>query len=321
MTTVPGIDVSYWQSGIDWPKVRATGQRFASIKTTEGEGYTDPTFEDNWKGAKAGGLLRAASCFFHPGQDAKKQADRFVGVIQALNDNGELPCVLDLEVTDGVAKDKIISKAKLWLDDVEQAFGRKPIIYSGLSFLDTSFSELGGGPPAWTRDYALWLGWFPSQYTAGMSPLMPRGWYKWTFWQYSEKGSVNGINVAVDLDLFNGTLDELYRFAGVPTPDQTPKTHVVAAGDSFESIANKYGLTLRELLGANPQLMKIGDKLNIPVPVEIPPTPSAQSYTVQRGDTLYAIAIKFGTTVPALVAANNIQNPNLIQVGQVLTIA
>ncbi len=320
MTTVPGIDVSYWQAGIDWPKVRATGQRFAFVKTTEGESYTDPTFEDNWKGAKAGGLLRGAYCFFHPSQDAKKQADRFLSVLQAAKDPGELPCVLDLEVNDGIVKDRIISKAKAWLDQVEQAFGRKPIIYSGVSYLETNFSEVGGGPPAWTRDYALWLGWFPTQYTPGMSPLMPRGWFKWVFWQYSGKASVNGINTAVNLDLFNGTLDELYRFAGVPTPDQTPRTHTVAAGDSFESVANKYGVTLRELVAANPQLLKIGDRLTVPVPIEVPPAEPKQTYTVKRGDTLYAIAIKFGTTVPALVAENNIADPNLIQVGQVLTI-
>lgn len=79
----------------------------------------------------------------------------------------------DLEVTDGIAKDKIIAKAKIWLDELEQTFGRKPIIYSGVSFLETNFSEVGGGPPAWTRDYALWIGWFPTQYTPGMSSLTP----------------------------------------------------------------------------------------------------------------------------------------------------
>ena len=52
MATVPGIDVSYWDSGIDWPKVRATGQRYVFIKATEGDSYADPTFDDNWRGAK-----------------------------------------------------------------------------------------------------------------------------------------------------------------------------------------------------------------------------------------------------------------------------
>jgi lysozyme len=327
MTTVPGIDVSYWDSGIDWPKVRATGQRFVFVKATEGETYADPTFETNWVGAKTSGLLRGAYCFFHPNQDGKKQADRFISVVKALNDNGELPMVIDLEVADATPKEKIIAKAKVWLDEVEQAFGRKPAIYSGVSFLETNFSELGGGPPAWAKDYPFWLGWYPNQYTPGMAPLMPHGWLNWTFWQYSKTGNLNGINTKVNLDIFNGTLDDLYKFAGAQAPVQTPKTHIVAAGDSFESIANKYGVTVRELVGANPQLIKIGDKLTVPVPVAIPQegdtgtsTGSKRTYTVQPGDTLYAIAIKFSTTVPALVAANNIANPNLIQVGQVLVL-
>lgn len=63
MATVPGIDVSYWDSGIDWPKVRATGQRYVFIKATEGDSYADPTFDDNWRGAKSAGLLRGAYHF------------------------------------------------------------------------------------------------------------------------------------------------------------------------------------------------------------------------------------------------------------------
>ncbi len=336
MTTVPGIDVSYWQSGIDWPKVRATGQRFVFVKASEGEGYTDPTFDNNWTGAKTSGLLRGAYCVFHPNQDAKKQADRFVSVVKALDDYGELPPALDMEVADSTAKDKIIAKAKIWLDEVEQAFGRKPLIYSGVSFLETSLSDLGGGPPAWAKGYPFWLGWYPNQYTPGMSPLMPRGWFNWNFWQYNGKGSVNGVNTEVDLVLFNGTLEELYQFAGVQVPDPTPKTHTVAAGDSFESIANKYGVTVRELVGSNPQLLKIGDKLSVPAPVAIPQESGSDSastggatgsssaakrtYAVKPGDSLYVIAVRFGTTVPVLAAANNITNPNLIQVGQVLVI-
>jgi LysM repeat protein len=50
------------------------------------------------------------------------------------------------------------------------------------------------------------------------------------------------------------------------------------------------------------------------------PSAPKRTYTVQRGDTLYSIAIKFGTTVPALVTANSLANPNLIQIGQVLII-
>jgi lysozyme len=332
MATVPGIDVSYWDSGIDWPKVRATGQRFMFTKATEGDYYADPTFDDNWIGAKKAGLLRGAYHFFRSNVDPAKQANKFIDYVKTMNDNGELPPVLDLESHDGQTKEKIISRAKIWLDLVEDAFGKKPIIYSGQYFLQDHFSVAGGGPPYWAKNYPLWLAQYPNNYVEGSSkPFLPRGWFNWTFWQYSEKGRVNGINASVDLDVFQGTLEELYEFAGVKIVTDTPETtkkHTVVAGDSFESIANKYGVTVRELVNANPQLLKSGDQLTVPVSVAIPndgggtttPTKPQIKHTVKSGETLYGIAIKYGTTVAKIADANNITNINLIDVGQVLII-
>jgi len=336
MATVPGIDVSYWDSGIDWPKVRATGQRFMFTKATEGDFYADPTFAANWSGAKSAGLLRGAYHFFRANVDPKKQAKKFIDYVNKTKDNGELPPVLDLETHDGQAKDKIISRAKTWLDEVEKAFGKKPIIYSGQYFLQDYFSEAGGGPPKWAKNYPLWLAQYPNTYVDGQKPFLPRGWFGWNFWQYSEKGKINGINASVDLNVFNGTLEELYKFSGAqlatdPTPEE--KTHKVKAGDTFESIAIKYGVTVRELVSANPQLLKSGDTLMIPVAVAIPNesgtgsvstsgggTPPQKTHTVVSGDTLYVIAIRYGTTVAAIAAVNNITNVNNISVGKVLII-
>jgi GH25 family lysozyme M1 (1,4-beta-N-acetylmuramidase) len=334
MATVPGIDVSYWDAGIDWPKVRATGQRFVFVKATESITYKDPTFDDNWFGAKSAGLLRGAYHFFRCNSDAKKQADYFIDYVKSFDDNGELPPVLDLETPDGQRKEKIVPAARTWLDRVEAAFGRKPIIYSGQYFLQDYLCEAGGGPPAWAKEYPLWLAQYPNQFVAGSQPFLPRGWFKWTFWQYSEKGRINGINASVDLNLFSGTLEELYKFAGaqiVTEKLQKPQKHAVVAGDSFETIANKYGVTVRELVSANPQLLKTGDQLTVPVAVAIPSEngdgsgtagggSTSRTYTIKTGDTLTAIAIKYGTTVAAIASANNIANINNIRVGQVLVI-
>jgi len=146
---------------------------------------------------------------------------------------------------------------------------------------------------------------------------------------------INGINAKVDLNLFNGSLEELYKFAGaqlITEKPQTPQKHIVAAGDSFETIANKYGVTVRELVSGNPQLLKTGDSLMIPVAVAIPAEsgsssstrigtpPGQKTHAVKPGDTLTSIAIKYGTTVAAIASLNNITNINNISVGQLLFI-
>ena len=326
MATVPGIDVSHWDAGIDWPKVRATGQRFVFAKATEGINYKDDTFKDNWTGAKAAGLLRGAYHFFRCNVDAKKQADYFIDFVKAAKDDGELPPVLDLETNDGMTKEKIVVAAKVWLDRVEAAFGKKPIIYSGQYFLQDYLVQPGGGPPPWAKDYPLWLAQYPNQYVEGAKPFLPRGWFNWSIWQYSDKGRINGINAAVDMNFFNGTLEELYKFAGAAIPDQTPKVHKVTAGDSFESIANQYGVTVRELVSANLQLLKAGEKLTIPVAIAIPQevpvdaSTGKRTYTVQAGDNLSMIAVKFSTTIAAIASVNDLKNINNIKVGQVLVI-
>ncbi|MHB8073777.1 LysM peptidoglycan-binding domain-containing protein [Desulfosporosinus fructosivorans] len=59
----------------------------------------------------------------------------------------------------------------------------------------------------------------------------------------------------------------------------------------------------------------------LPTPMPMPtPTPSTKVYVVKKGDTVYKIAKRFGTTMEAIIAANNLRNPNLIYPGQVLLI-
>lgn len=58
-----------------------------------------------------------------------------------------------------------------------------------------------------------------------------------------------------------------------------------------------------------------------PMPTPMPtPTPETKVYVVKKGDTVYKIAKRFGTTMEAIIAVNNLNNPNLIYPGQVLLI-
>lgn len=97
-------------------------------------------------------------------------------------------------------------------------------------------------------------------------------------------------------------------------------TYTVQAGDTLTAIANKYGTTVDSLVALN----SIADKNKIYVgqvlKISGATSNNSTSYTVQAGDTLSGIASKFGTTYQELARINNISNPNLIYVGQVIKI-
>ena len=124
-------------------------------------------------------------------------------------------------------------------------------------------------------------------------------------------------------------------------------THVVQPGENLFRISLRYGVSVQDIVTANritnPNVIYVGQVLIIPVrgttpttptpptnpttPVPptnpttpVPPATGQTTYAVQRGDTLSAIARRFGVTVQAIASANNIANPNLIYVGQVLII-
>ncbi|MBN1287051.1 MAG: LysM peptidoglycan-binding domain-containing protein [Anaerolineae bacterium] len=115
--------------------------------------------------------------------------------------------------------------------------------------------------------------------------------------------------------------------SGGADADQT--LYVVQRGDTLYRIAAQYGSTVNAISAANgianPNRIYVGQRLVIPgaaVPV-VPataPAPAADVYVVQRGDTLFGIAARFGVSLQDLVTANGVANPNLIYAGQALVI-
>ena len=128
--------------------------------------------------------------------------------------------------------------------------------------------------------------------------------------------------------------------APAPGPAPASGTHVVARGETLASIAARYGVSLTALAQANGlrniNFIWVGQVLTIPggsapapqpqptvapqpTPVPAPaPAPFGDTYIVRPGDTLAAIAQRYGTTLAALAAVNGLPNPNFIWVGQVL---
>jgi lysozyme len=193
-----GIDVSRYQKEIDWELVsnmRDRGHRisFAITKATEGVNLTDGYFKQNWKGIKEQKMLRGAYLYFHPNKNGKAQATYFMSKVKL--EPGDLPPVIDIEEANGMSNKNIQKALKECADELEQTYGKKPIIYSNVDFYDNKLGNL-------FDDYPLWA----AHYEQCEAPRINR---KWTLWQHNCKGNVNGIEAEVDFNVVNGNLFDL----------------------------------------------------------------------------------------------------------------
>jgi len=109
------------------------------------------------------------------------------------------------------------------------------------------------------------------------------------------------------------------------TSGQGTAIHTVAWGDTVFSIAQRYGTSVDAVCAANgladPTRIYAGQRLIIPAAsVPAAPLQAGASHTVQMGENLFRIALKYGVTVKALAELNGIYNANQVFVGQTLTI-
>lgn len=189
-----GIDVSHFQGDIAFAKVKAAGKSFVFAKASEGTSYVDPMYKYNKPQAMEAGLTFGAYHFFSPDEDGVDQAEHYLRA-SGLED-GMMHAVLDLEAapqTDGYT-----ARVKAWIDKIYAATGQNPILYSNPSFWNQYLGDFDR--------YVLWLADYASE------PTLPNGVEQWVFWQYSQSGTVNGVDGAVDLDQFNGDADQLASF-------------------------------------------------------------------------------------------------------------
>jgi lysozyme len=116
---------------------------------------------------KSAGVLRGAYQFFEPSEDEVAQANLMVQKVGKLGP-GDLPAMIDVEVTDGQGGGTIGAKVAHWLQIVEAGTGRKPIIYSGSYFWQDDVGDTGlGSYPIWIAAYG------PA------CPSLPPGWSSW----------------------------------------------------------------------------------------------------------------------------------------------
>ena len=192
-----GLDVSEYQGKIRWTYVDTLENKyplhFVFIRATVGKDRKDRQFNRNWLGAKENKMIRGAYHYYRPNENSIEQAQLFIKTVTL--EKGDLPPVLDIEK---LPKNQSIKNLKLglkrWLNAVETHYGVKPIIYTGERYYDDFLKEE-------FSDYLFWI----ANYNFYREEIAE----DWLFWQFTEKASVPGIKGNVDVNIYNGDLQQL----------------------------------------------------------------------------------------------------------------
>ncbi len=201
-----GIDVSKHQGEILWDSVKAMHPKgirlkFAFAKATEGASMIDKRFTENWLAMRQQKIVRGAYHFFRSSENAHKQAAIFIKTVPM--QAGDLPPVLDVEVRGNVSTAKFEERVTVWLNDVENFYGVKPIVYTNKDFYNQHLAKI-------CKNYPVWIAHYHKD-----DLLFSR---KWLFWQHSDRGNVNGIEENVDFNVFSGDSTAFANLRYKPQP-------------------------------------------------------------------------------------------------------
>lgn len=283
-----GIDVSKWQGHIDWPRVKVDFAIIrAGISTSK-----DVRFEENYEGATAAGIpvgvywyLRAMTV-----EAAHREAAACIKAIAGKPLS--YPVYADIEEAAQLklGRDKLSAIAAAFLADIEAA-GFFAGLYSSKSHLETCFT-------AEIRErYSVWV----AHYGVGKTTYSGR----YGMWQYTDKGTVDGISGAVDLDIGYEDYPAIIR----GTATEPPKPEKSVADLAAEVLAGMWGngAERRErLTAAGYDYAAVQAEVNRRVASQAP-----RVHIVRQGDTLSALSRKYDTTVAEIVAKNRGRYPRI----------
>jgi len=292
-----GIDVSSWQEAINWSKVK--GQiDFAIIRLGYGdnvERQDDKYFLNNVNGCIANNIPFGVYIYSYAtnlGGNASIQSE-IDHCKRLLSQISKKPFCVYIDMEDDstikLGRTLLTNFALEFCKQITQA-GYKAGVYANQNW----FQNYLNPSTIASYGYSIWC--------AKYSDNKPNISSNYDIWQYSASGRINGINGNVDMDTMvnniigqqpiQKSIDELANevIAGKWGNGEERKARLTQAGYNYQEVQNR----VNQILGVNNKVY----------------------YTVKSGDTLSAIAKKYGTTVNQLVAWNNIKNPNLIYPNQ-----
>src|SRR5262245_54092791 len=179
---VHGIDVSSHQGNVDWSYWWNRGKRFTWVKATEGTGYTNPYYGQQYNGSYRQGFIRGAYHFALPDRSSgAAQARFFSNHGGGWTDDGKtLPGTLDMEWNPyggpcyGKTKQGMTQWIKAFSNTYHARWDKWPAIYTSTSWWSQCVSsDLSGTNPLWVARYSSSPG------------TLPCCWSTYSVWQYS----------------------------------------------------------------------------------------------------------------------------------------
>lgn len=197
LRSLTGIDVSTHQGTIDWNAVAADGIDFAMVRignrgATEGAIYLDEQYEANVRGASGAGIDVGVYFFSQAvsAEEAEEEADFVIAMLGATE--LDYPVVYDHEPVPGVegrannlSRTQMTDNARAFCAKIAEA-GFEPMLYGNKRDIAQYDLDALGDIEVWFAEYG--------------API-PSGQFDFTIWQYSNSGTVAGIETAVDLNI------------------------------------------------------------------------------------------------------------------------
>lgn len=328
MANLQGLDLSWWQNANYPYLIDNFAKDFVIARATFGR-TVDPICDKIYQYAKSKGKKLGFYMFPLTSEgDARASAEWHYSQVTGYIKEA-IPCI-DWEATNGT-NPADVGWALAFAKRFEELSGVKPIFY-----MNSSCEATYDWSSVVANDNGLWLANFGVNDGQDHGYPNPVHWKVVAMHQFTSRYA----GLSLDADIFNGDRSAWDKYAKAsakpqptpapqpePTPKPTPKPdyieYVVKAGDTLSGIAEQFGTTYQKIAQdngiADPNVIYAGQVLRIYTNGGGQPS-GAEYYTVQKGDTLSAIAKKYGTTVKKLCQLNGIKNANLIITGQVLRV-
>lgn len=313
-----GIDISQWQTNVDYSKLKKQGIEFAIIRCGYGRASTqkDNQFENHYKGLKKEGikigvyLYSYANCI----QDGTLEAQNVLNFIKGKE--LDLPIFYDLEdkTTLALGRNNITEVAKKFCKVIQNA-GYNVGIYANLNWF-INYINLSSIKKDYPQCY-VWL--------AQWEVETPTANFEYDFWQYTSKGKLDGISGNVDMDYeIRSTVENVEKpvdkrksneeiakevWQGLWGNGEERKNRLTNAGYDYTEIQKIVDKTKPTTTTTNTSAIKVGDKVKVLKAIQYNGQPFTSYYS--KYDVIEVkgnrIVIGQGKTVTCAINVENLQ--------------